>query len=270
MIGDLISIQHTEGVGYYHHVHSFVRGNWRRADETSPMILAKCCHDMDILLWLVKSKCKSISSCGSLIHFRKENMPEGAPIRCTDGCIHSAECPYYAPRLYIGDEAPGALFRRTVAMEETDEAVMQQLREGPYGRCTYRCDNDVVDNQVVSMMFENGVSVSLTMSAFTEKCERVINIMCSKGQILGNMETGVIEIKEFMGGIHRTIELNTPSAGHSGSDERMIRDFVGLISSGKNISLSNARVSVDSHLMALAAEESRINGQTIIMKEYGR
>lgn len=268
-IGRLMSIQHREEVGYWHHAHSFVRGNWRNAEKSSPMILQKCCHDMDILLWLVQSHCKTVSSFGALTFFKEENAPEGAPARCLDGCSYRDECPYYAPRFYLEHpkaEEDGLIYAVTSDIEK--KSVLQALKSGPYGRCVFHCDNTVVDHQVVNLEFENGVTAALTMSAFTKNCAREINLMGTKGQIRGNMESGMIEVYDFVNGITDTIHLNTPPKGHSGSDMSMMKNFVQLVMEGKGSGKTGARVSVESHLMALAAEQSRVNKATVDFEAF--
>lgn len=268
--GKLMSIQHIEQVGFWHHAHSFVRGNWRNAEESSPMILQKCCHDMDILSWLVGSSCKKISSFGELTYFKEENAPEGAPARCLDGCPNRDECAFYAPKFYL--EHPKAVedgLIYAVSPDIENGAVLEALRNGPYGRCVFHCDNTVVDHQVVNLEFENKVNVSFVMSAFTKQCAREIRIMGTKGEIVGNMEAGEITVKDFLEGHEETIRLYTPATGHSGSDTRMMKDFVRLVAcDGDMNNRTNARVSVESHLMALAAEESRRLGKTIDFEAY--
>ena len=176
---------------------------------------------------------------------------------------------YYAPRFYL--EHPKAIsdgFVSVVSLDPSHEAVLHALQRGPYGRCVYQCDNDVVDNQVVNLLYENGVSVSMTMCAFTEHCERIINVMGSRGQIRGNMESSTLEISDFATGNHTTLHVHTPSGGHSGSDAAMMREFLQTLRSGRG-SKTSADASVESHLIALAAEESRLqNGTAIHMKEW--
>ena len=269
-IGELVAIQHMESVGYWHQAHSFVRGNWRDSEETSPMILQKCCHDIDILLWLINSRCTKVHSFGSLKYFKEENAPEGAPKYCLDGCIHRDECPFYAPKFYFDhprSELDG--FIKAVSIDTSREKVIKALKTGPYGRCVFHCDNNVVDHQVVNLEFENHVNASFTMCAFTNECERIINLMGTKGQIKGNMEKGEIEIVDFVSGTKNKILLNTSSKGHSGSDMNMMKDFVSLLASdGSNMARTTAKMSVESHLIALAAERSRVNGEIIDMNEY--
>ena len=268
-IGQLVSIQHIESVGYWHMAHSFVRGNWNRSEDSCPMILAKCCHDTDILTWLIGSSCKAVSSFGSLAHFNAAHKPSGAPPYCLDGCTHRDDCPYYAPRFYL--EHPRAVsdgFVSVVSLDSSHEAVLNALQRGPYGRCVYQCDNDVVDNQVVNLLYENGVSAAMTMCAFTEHCERIINVMGSHGQIQGNMESSTLEISDFASGNRTTLHVHTPAGGHSGSDAAMMRDFLQALHSGGG-SKTSADASVESHLIALAAEESRLNGgKAINMNEW--
>ena len=264
-IGELVSIQHIESVGYWHQAHSFVRGNWSDGRTASPMILQKCCHDMDILLWLSDSHCTRISSFGSLKYFKKENAPEDAPKYCLDGCRHRDACPYYAPRFYLEHPSRGDLYR-AVSLDTGRKSLLRALEKGPYGRCVFQCGNNVVDLQVVNIEFENQVTASFTMCAFTDKCERVINLMGTGGQIRGNMESGEIEIMDFASSDYEKIVLHKTEGGHSGSDEAMMKDFTALIAGlGNEESTSKASMAVESHLMALAAEESRITGKVVCL-----
>lgn len=260
-IGNLICIEHLESVGFWHAAHSYVRGNWRKT-EVSPMILAKSCHDTDILQWLAGSECECVTSFGSLAHFNAEHAPIDAPSRCTDGCKHQNTCPYYAPRFYLRyANASYGGFISVLTLDQTPEGVMKALREGPYGRCVYRCDNDVVDHQTVQFRFRNGVHASFVMSAFTMFNERVINIMGSHGQIRGNMDKNIVELWDFATGSHTTIEVNPLKGEHNGSDEAMLSAFTALLRGEKGVkNQTDARLSAKSHIVALAAEKSRLLG----------
>lgn len=265
-IGTLINIQHMESIGFWHMAHSFVRGNWRNTAESSPIILAKTCHDFDILLWLTGKKCLSVSSFGSTKLFKAENAPEGAPKRCTDGCPHRSECPFYAPKFYL--EHPRAVvdgYRKVVTMDPTTEGLMDALRNGPYGRCVYACDNDVADHQIVNLQMEDELTISFTVSAFTNECQRTITLQGSKGEIYGCMETDEIIVTDFVTGNKTIHRLNTPKVGHSGSDAAMMKELVSLISQGRQReNISNATQAIDSHLIAFAAEESRLSGGSVV------
>ena len=194
-VGEIMSIIHMENVGNVHMSHSYVRGNWRREDESTPMIMAKSCHDTDILQWLIGKECKRVQSFGSLTYFTKENQPNGAPDYCVQGCPVGDTCPYNAKKVYYDDKT-NQWFRGVVTNKvepPTDEEVWEAIKTGPYGRCVYACDNDVVDHQVVNMEFEGGCTVSFTMNAFNEG-GRHIRIFGTKGEIVGDMEAGTIQL----------------------------------------------------------------------------
>ncbi len=266
-IGELVSIQHNENVGYWHQAHSFVRGHWRNSIESSPMILAKCCHDMDILLWLADAECTYISSFGSLSHFKKENAPAGAPKRCLDGCPVAEECQYYAPNQYLGEntEWPTASISNDLSIEARTRA----LKEGPYGRCVYHCDNDVVDHQVVNIEFANEVTAAFTMSAFTKDCTRTMKLMGTRGEIRGAMEKNEIEVIDFLTGEKEVISVEHTQDAHGGGDEGLMRNFVSLVrSNGTCTGLTSADISVQSHIMAFAAEKARVDKAVIDIKEF--
>ncbi|NOU74957.1 gfo/Idh/MocA family oxidoreductase [Paenibacillus sp. LMG 31458] len=269
-IGRLISIQHTENVEHRHQAHSFVRGNWRKSETSSPMILAKSCHDMDILSWLVDADCTKVSSFGSLTHFRTESAPVGAPLRCLDGCPVQNECPYYAPKMYLErDDWVGTVLRNVVSNDPSDEGVLHALKDGPYGRCVYHCDNNVVDHQVVNLEFANEVTVAFTMCAFTHEGGRSLKLMGARGQIRADMDRNEIEVTSFITGLKEKISLDSPLEGHGGGDHGIMRDFVRLVSNGgEEAGLTGARTSVQSHLMAFAAEKSRLESKVIQMAEY--
>ncbi|ETT62316.1 Gfo/Idh/MocA family oxidoreductase [Paenibacillus sp. FSL H8-0457] len=270
-IGRLMSIQHNENVGYWHQAHSFVRGNWRRTEDSSPMILAKSCHDLDMLLWLADSDCVRVSSFGSLGHFTAAQAPAGAPKRCLDGCPVSDECLYYAPDHYLTEDTNWPT--SAISDDMSYDARYQALLEGPYGRCVYHCDNDVVDHQVVNMEFANSVTVAFTMSAFTRDVSRTIKLMGTRGEIRGAMEKNEIEIIHFDSGKVERISFADRGGhvGHGGGDMGLIKDFLRLVQTGgNNQGLTSASRSVQSHLMAFAAEQSRVDGRIIYLNEFAQ
>ena len=264
-IGEIVTIQHNENVGYWHYAHSYVRGNWRKTDESSPMIIAKSCHDLDMLNYLTGKRCLKISSFGGLKHFKKENAPEGSTLRCTDGCAVENQCPYSALKTY----KPEAEWPTTVITNDyTSEGVLNALKTGPYGRCVYHCDNDVVDNQVVNMEYEDGITVSFVMNAFTDYgSARTLKIMGTMGQIRAISGRAEIEVQDFRTG---QIDVIKTQAGgvHGGGDVGIMRYFV-QVCRGKEIKPENSiDFSLSSHLMGFAAEKSRIEGKMIDMHEY--
>lgn len=269
-IGQLVSIQHNENVGFWHQALSFVRGPWRNSQQSSPMILAKSCHDMDIMLWLAGADCRRVASFGSLLHFRPENAPPGAPEYCQDGCPVEDSCLYYAPAFYLNsDFADWAL-----GLPEGSDLPtrLAALRRSTHGRCVYQCDNDVVDHQVVSLEFANGVTAAFTMCAFTHKVSRTLKLMGTRGELRGSMSDQEIELIDFHTGHHQVIHLAPPppdARGHGGGDYRIMREFVRLVrEEAVERVLTSAAVSVQSHLMAFAAEESRLSGKIVELEPY--
>ncbi len=268
-VGDVMNIQALEQVGYWHQAHSFVRGNWRNAGLSSCMILQKCCHDLDIFLWLTGKHCRRVSSFGGLSHFRAENAPEGSAERCTE-CAAAEGCPYNAVRFYLerfrktGDEWS----QNVVAFEPTEEKILQALKTGPYGRCVYRCDNDVVDHQVVNMELEDGATINFTMTGFTAHGGRILRVGGTKGEIYADTGENIIRVMPY-GGEDEVIDVRTLTddfSGHAGGDARMVAEFVDLVRGERGVSktMTSIERSVESHLVALAAEESRKNGGKVI------
>jgi len=265
-IGRLISIQHNENVAYWHQAHSFVRGHWRNSETSCPMILAKCCHDMDIMLWLAGADATHISSFGELTYFKGENAPEGAPKRCLDGCPTEKECKYYAPKHYLTDNTEWPT--SAISLNKSIEARTRALREGPYGRCVYKCDNNVVDHQVVNIEFQNKVTAAFTMCAFTNQCSRTIKLMGTRGEIRGHMENNEIQVIDFDTGKSEMIDIEKVESNHGGGDSGLIGEFIRLLRSGDGMSLTSAVESVQSHIMAFAAEKSRLEKAVVNINEF--
>ena len=276
-IGKIINIQAREDVGFFHQAHSFVRGNWRNSEETSPMILAKCCHDMDLLVWLSDSSCRQVSSFGNLTWFKEENAPKGAARRCLDGCPVKDTCPYDAEKIYISNPDTGVRYKNgwpanTFAVPPTEENVRKELKAGPYGRCVYYCDNNVVDHQVVNLQMANDITVTFSMCAFSAKCSRMIKVMGTLGEIEGSIDENKIYYTPF-GQETQVIDLTSFTddfSGHGGGDVRMVKQFADYVMTGKRTdSITDLDISLESHLIALAAEESRkMQGKSISIREF--
>lgn len=268
VIGELQNIQWMENVGYWHQAHSYVRGNWRNSETSSPMILAKCCHDLDLILWLVQSECTKISSFGSLGHFDRKFAPEGAAERCLDGCKAKGQCPYYAPHIYIDwkNDWQADVIKKVVSKDTSDEKILEALKSGPYGRCVYYCDNNVVDHQVVNMEFANGITVSFTMTAFSNECARDIKLMGSKGELFGRLEDNEIYIKNFITGKTEKISTELVTEGHGGGDFGVMEHFAELIcKNAVECSKKDFGEALQSHKAAFAAEKSRIEGNVVYL-----
>lgn len=267
-LGQLVGVDHLEPIGWWHFAHSYVRGNWRRSDQAGPSILTKCSHDLDWLRYVVGRPAVAVSSRGGLHHFTAANRPAGAADRCLD-CAVEPDCPYSAPRLYLGCLGDPERERWPLSVLTTDltkEGVRQALREGPYGRCVYACDNDVADHQVVTIDFEGGVTAALTMSAFTPYDRRRTRIMGTRGFLDGDGQR--LTFTDFVTGEVESFDLVRTAVdvgdGHSGGDFGVMRAFLDAVSAGdRSMIRSGPRESLESHLMAFAAERSRLTGAPV-------
>ncbi len=272
-LGRIITVDHRENVSYWHMSHSFVRGHWRNEGLSSPMILAKCCHDLDILFWIIGQPARRLSSYGALTHYRAENAPAGAPLRCTDGCPVEQTCPWYAPLLYGAVEglAPRSEWiARALDGGDTAQSRREALKTSPYGRCVYHCDNDVVDHQVILMDFPGDVTVTFTMHGHSDTEGRTMRWDGARATLYGDFSDGrphELRIHEH-GGAVEVIRPEAGASGHGGGDDGLMRTFVRTLRGEPADHQTTARASLESHLMAFAAEQSRHSGQTVDMDAF--
>ena len=269
-IGRVITIQHNENIGNFHIAHSFVRGNWRRSDLASPLIMQKSCHDMDLLVWLAGSGCESLASFGDRTYFREENAPAGSAARCCE-CPLKETCRFSAYRCYL---PVAGNWPATVLTEDQSEAGLRKaIAEGPYGRCVYRCDNDVCDHQVTILRFRNGVTATFNLSGFTNQMTRTLKIMGEDGEIRASEAENEITVTRFGSyGAARceseVIHPEIPQSGHSGGDSGIVDSFLAVLAGSGEASATDIHESVESHMMACAAEESRLTGRVIRIESY--
>jgi len=262
-IGDLVSIQYLEPVEHIHMSHSFVRGNWRNSKESTPMIVSKSCHDTDILRWVTGKSCKRVTSFGSLKHFREDAAPVGSTARCTDGCKAEKECPYSAKRIYLKKKT---WLWHLAQPDDKDETILNALKNGPYGKCVYRNDNDVVDHQVVNMEFEDEITASFNMEALTTYGGRRTRLFGTKGDVVG--DNNELIISDFMSGKKEKWDSSKHvefQSAHGGGDHGLMHDFIQAVSQhDESLLTSNIEASLESHLMGFLAEESRLNGGKVL------
>lgn len=258
-IGELISIQHLEPIQHIHMSHSYVRGNWHNSKETTPIILAKSCHDLDILRWLVGSSCEKITAFGDLKWFKKENTPVGATPRCTDGCAIEKECPYSALKIYYRDRQRTHVFDLPTEEEKQGEAILDRLKTTNYGRCVYQMDNDQPDHYTTNLQFSNGVTAAFSMEAFTSYEGRRTRVMGSHGDIVGDMSQ--FTLTNFLTG--EKTEWQQNSDAHGGGDWNLVSDWIQAVSQ-QNAGLLSSSIdaSVESHIIGFTAEKSRLKGST--------
>lgn len=270
-IGELISVQHLEPIEHIHMSHSYVRGNWHDSKATTPIILAKSCHDLDILRWMIGSNCKSIAAMGDLKWFRAKNAPEGSTARCMDGCAIESTCPYSAMQIYYRNRGWTYVFDLPEEKEKQGDAILEYLRTTDYGRCVYKMDNDQPDHYITSINFDNGVTANFSMEAFTAYSGRRTRVMGAMGDMIGDMNE--LTIRDFR--THKSTTLvprsedveNYKNSGHGGGDWFLMRDFVQAVShNDPSFLTSTIDQSIESHLMGFASERSRASGNIVAVK----
>ena len=265
-LGEIATINLTENVAYWHFALSYVRGPWRDTKLSTPAIIAKCCHDLDLIVWMMSGKhCTDVSSYGNLFYYNEAHAPEGSANYCVD-CDPSVKekCLYNAFKIYP-ERVQTAVVGGTSAVTEENVLAVISGREHIWGRCIYRCDNDAVDHQVVNMQFSNGATAHLTMTAFSERCYRFIKVHGTQGEVYGNLDEGILYYTPY-GKEQQIIDVNKLSEidlndGHGGGDYYLYKDFYDYID-GKPTSVSRTSIdaSIESHLIGFGAEESRLNG----------
>lgn len=274
VIGKVMAISHTEAVGNIHQTHSFVRGNWGNEGRSSAMLLQKSCHDIDILQWLLQKKCRKVQSFGTTSFFRRENTPEGAPEYCIQGCPKGDECPYNAVKLYY-DDKENDWFRTTSTREYApdDEMVKHAISTTQYGKCVFRCDNDVVDHQTVNLYFDDDVTVTFQMNCFCTG-GRCIHIMGTKGDIHASMdgENTPIKVRDLVTGEEIQIPMSGKDGiqgGHGGGDEGIIQTlYQYIMGQYKGKSVPEIEESCYNHLIVFAAEESRAENTVVDVEQF--
>ena len=268
LVGEVVNIQHQEPVQWAHMAHSFVRGNWHNSKASTPMIVAKSCHDLDILRWLIGRRCVRVSAEGSVALFRHENRPAGAPPRCTDGCPHEKFCPYSAINIYVRQHRHLYVF--DLPRKFTSAQILKKLRTTDYGRCIYDMDNDQPDHIVTTLLFEGGVTASFTLDAFTPWGGRRTRVMGTMGYIEGDGTTFTLHRfdtgRSYPWSFKPTDEGNYKDSGHGGGDLQLIRDFLEAVDTRDFSRLSSSfDDSVEGHVMGFACERSRLCGQKVVV-----
>ena len=270
-IGEVMSVQHFEPIEHTHMAHSYVRGNWHNSKETTPIILAKSCHDLDIIKWVLDRPCEQIVAMGDLKWFRKENAPDGSTARCTDGCRVERTCPYSAIKEYYERRKRTSVLDLPEDKTLHDAAIMEKLKTTNYGRCVYRMENDQPDHYVTTMRFGGGITAGFSMEAFTSYHGRRTRIMGSMGDMVGDMNELVLtdfrtgNVQKLLPRFEDVEEYK--NSGHGGGDWLLVKDFVQAVSQqDPRLLTSTIDASIESHVMGFMAEESRRHGKIMGVK----
>ena len=269
-LGDLVTIDMKEHVAFWHMTHSYVRGKFRNRRIAAPIVLAKTCHDLDLLAWFAGSPARSVASFGGLRHYRAESAPAGAPERCSDGCPVQASCPHDAVHFYVEpDERVARLWPWTdVSADPSREARRRAIETGAYGRCVYRCDNDVPDHQVVALAFEGGTTATFAMHGHGSRETRTIRITGTRGELRGVLQDGVLEVTRHGSFQVDRVQLEASPFGHSGGDDGLLSHFTDAVARGAGSELlASGRASLESHFIGFAAELARETGRVVEVEE---
>lgn len=262
-LGELINIQYNDNIGYWKFAHDYIRGSWRNSSDTSPLILNKGCSDIDTLLYLTGSKCKKVSAFGDLKHTTSDKFKLNMSESCMN-CSIEQECPYSAKKIYLQDDKKEKF---SVHIEPTDENLLKILAEGPYGRCIYRCDNNVVDNMINILEFENGVKATLNLSAFSKESEISINLMFSHGEVIVSLLKEEIIIKKFIN--DKADIINLKSNNKEKEECIAIKDFLkSILDRDFSNNKSTVKSTIESHIIAFALEYSRVSEEVIYIDEF--
>jgi Predicted dehydrogenases and related proteins len=263
-LGEVISVNHISSIGLDRATHSYVRGIFNRKEDSNPLILSKCCHDIDFLLWALDTHCINLSSAGSLKWFKPENAPKNSSNRCIN-CNIEEQCPFSAKDLYLRRHSWIDNF--DIPKNNTvDEGIIKELMEGRFGRCIYHCNNNVVDHQALIMEMENGLTINLSMEMFCGDDLRKTHIYCSGGELYGNER--VLTIKRFRQEIV-TYDFSDiyKSAYHANADLKIFEDFIMALTNKKHRFLASICNSMESHKICFEAERSRKESIRINLNE---
>jgi predicted dehydrogenase len=267
LIGNVVSLQHLEPIGFTHMSHSYVRGNWHNRQASTPIILAKSCHDLDILRWLIGKPAKKIIAMGSRSWFRREHAPAGSTARCTDGCAVEGNCPYSALKIYYRERGWLSVLDLPEDPSSHGPLILEKLKTTNYGRCVYQMDNDQEDHYISNIEFEEGITASFSMEAFTSYEGRRTRVMGTLGDIVGDMNTFTVtdfltrQSTVYDSSSMAAAETSKLSGGHGGGDHRLVRDWIQAVTQ-KNPALLTSTIdaSIESHVMGFMAEKSRVTG----------
>jgi len=278
-IGDLLSVQTVENVSYHHMAVGFVRGKWNRRATSNPMLMAKCCHDLDLICWMKSGVTPTrVASFGGLSYFRPERAPEGSGERCLVDCAIERDCDYSAHKHYI-EQGLWSYYAWECLEHLGTPTVEQKLEslktDNPYGRCVWRCDNDVVDHQAVAVDFADGSVATHNMTGGVARPCRSMHLIGTHGEIQGTMEEGRFAIRhndarpghEYA---EEIVDLTVSRDMHGGGDLRLVADFLRVVR-GEPASLSTTDLmdSANGHLIAFAADEAMAEGKVVELPRLG-
>ncbi len=264
-LGQVATVDHLEQVLWWHQAHSFVRGKWGNEARSAFMLLAKSCHDIDFLTYLLGRRCRAVSSFGSLSYFTEDHAPEGSGERCVD-CGVEPTCPWSALKLYVDADRESFPARGASPFDHRREAHLAAVSDGDYGRCVWKCDNDVVDHQVVALEYEGGATATLTMTGFTAVGGRRTRVHGTEG--VADFSEHGIEVSRYGQGAVERIEIQEEAGAHGGGDRRLADAWLQAIRSGDRSGVAtDVQTSLATHRIVFAAEQARRERRVVELDE---
>jgi len=280
-IGEVISVQTVEHVSYHHMVVGYVRGKWNRKDVCgSPMLMAKCCHDLDFITWMKSGVAPvRVSSFGSNMQFRPEKAPEGAGTRCLVDCPIEGDCLYSARKHYI-DHPERWSFYVWAGLEQIENPTIEDKihslkTDNPFGRCVWKCDNNVVDHQAVMIEFEDGCTATHNMIGGASKPQRSMHLVGTTGELQGVLHDSRFVIRhidprpgheysEEVVDVDVKGDMDGAFGGHGGGDVRLAADFVNFVRGDEcSIACTNLEDSIRGHLIGFRADVAMEEGKVV-------
>lgn len=270
LLGRILNFQLTENVGYWHYAHSFVRGLFSNTSHSAPFLLAKSCHDLDLISYITGKRCVSVMSEGGQFYFKPENAPEGAPERCTDGCPHEKTCPFFAPGFYLKQITQVGWPSNRIAENDSYNARLNALKTTNYGRCVFHAGNNVHDHEACLFVMEDGSTATFNLGGLSTENTRTFKLFGTEGDLEGNLDRNELFLGNYLHGTRAAVDLTeteTIMSGHGGGDQRLFNDFVRLVRGEEDSNKGEARLSLQSHLMAFAAAISNEEGRRVYLSE---
>ena len=269
-LGKIVSINMAEDISQHHMVISYVRGQWNNEITGTPLLLAKSCHDIDLMMWMMgKDTPTTVYSVGSDFSFSPDKAPKKAGTRCLVDCPIEKDCPYSAAKHYLPDDIGHAFYLWGEHNMPPMEVKLELLKnESPYGRCVWKCGHEGVDHQTVTVTFQSGAVGVFTLTGGAPREERRIQIIGTAGSLIGNFEEGkfVLRLTNPDGSFSEEVfdEHIAAETLHGGGDEALVLDFCSYLKKKKpSLSYAELSDSLSSHLVIFAAEKSRKSGEVI-------
>lgn len=264
VLGRLIHIEHMEAIGHARFVHNYVRGRWSKEEQNTFLLLHKCCHDIDLIHWLIGKRCLRVASFGSLTHFTPREAPEGSGTRCVVDCGLSADCRHSARRLYLEGDL-NAWPARDISVTHTLEAHLEAIQNGPFGLCAWKSGNDVVDHQTVLMEFEGGATSTCTLTGYSATNGRRIRLQGTEGELHYDEATGRMTTRRFDEESAHCQDFPVSSSYHP-EDDDIVQHWLHAISNpGDSRIAVDAREALGSHAIVFAAERARREARVVAL-----